>query len=75
MLSYLHSHQHAGIFIPAQQRILPIPRLSILDISPAMHKLLMASDLSQLARHSTIHILNDIKVCREEDIKISLVNL
>jgi hypothetical protein len=40
-----------------------------------MHKLLMASDLSQLARHSTIHILNDIKVCREEDIKISLVNL
>ena len=40
-----------------------------------MHELLMARDLRQLPRNSTIHILDDIKVRREEDIEVALVDL
>lgn len=72
---YLHRHQHAGILIPGQQRILPIPRLSILDIRPAVHKVLMAHDLCQLPRHGTIDVLNDVEVGWEEDIEVALLNL
>lgn len=35
----------------------------------------MAHDLGQLARHGTVHVFDDIEVCRKEDIKIPLVNL
>jgi hypothetical protein len=35
----------------------------------------MACDLGQLSRDGTVHILNDIEVRREEDIKVPLVNL
>lgn len=72
---YLHRHQHAGILVPGQQRILPVPRLSILDIRPAVHKVFMAHDLCQLARHGTIHVLNNVEVCWEKNIKVALVNL
>lgn len=72
---YLHSHQHASILIPAQQRILPIPRLRVLNISPAVHELLMARNLRQLPGNSTIHILDNIEVCREENIEVALVDL
>lgn len=72
---YLHSHQHASILIPAQQRILSIPRIRIFNVSPAVHELLVARDLRQLPSNSTIHILDDIEVCREEDIEVALVDL
>lgn len=72
---YLHSHQHASILIPAQQRILSIPRLRILNVSPTVHELLVACDLRQLPGNSTIHILDDIEVRREEDIEVALVDL
>lgn len=71
----LHSHQHASILIPAQQRILSTPCFCILNISPAVHELFMTCDLSQLSRDSAVHILDDIEVSREEDIKVALVNL
>lgn len=35
----------------------------------------MARDLRQLPSNSTIHILDDIEVCREEDIEVALVDL
>lgn len=73
--TYLHSHQHAGIFVPCQQRVFPIPRLRIFDISPAVHKVLVTHDLSQFTSDCTIHILNDVKVSGEEDIKVTLMNL
>lgn len=72
---YLHSHQHASILIPAQQRILSIPRLRILNVSPTVHELLVARDLRQLPSNSTIHILDDIEIRREEDIEVALVDL
>lgn len=72
---YLHSHQHASILIPAEQRILSIPRLRILNVSPTVHELLVARDLRQLPGNSTIHILDDIEVRREENIEVALVDL
>jgi hypothetical protein len=35
----------------------------------------MTRDLRELSRDSTVHILNDIEVRREEDIKVPLMNL
>lgn len=72
---YLHRHQHAGVLIPAQQRVLPIPRLGIFNVRPAVHKLLMARHLCQFPCHRAVDIFNDVKVCGEEDIKVSLVDL
>lgn len=72
---YLHRHQHAGILVPAQQRILSIPRLGIFNVRPAVHKVLVARDLGQFSSHRAVDIFNDIKVSGEEDIKVSLVDL
>lgn len=72
---FLHSHQHTGILVPAQQRVLPIPSLCILDISPPAHEVFMAHDLGQFSSHGTIHVFNDIEVSWEEDIEVPLVNL
>lgn len=35
----------------------------------------MARNLREFPCDSTIHILDDIKVCREEDIEVALVDL
>jgi hypothetical protein len=35
----------------------------------------MTHDLSQFTSDCTIHILNDVKVSGEEDIKVTLMNL
>lgn len=40
-----------------------------------MHELLVARDLRQLPSNSTIHILDNIEVRREEDIEVALVDL
>lgn len=72
---YLHSHQHTGILVPAQQRVLPISSLSVFNIGPAAHKVFMAHNLSQFSSDSTIHVFNNIEVSGEEDIEIPLVNL
>lgn len=42
---HLHGDQHAGIFVPAQQRILPTPRLRVFDIRPSVDKVFVAHDL------------------------------
>lgn len=72
---YLHRHQHASILVPVQERVLSISRLRILNVGPAFHEVLVTHDLGQLARHGTVHILDDIEVCREKDIKVPLVDL
>lgn len=72
---YLHRHQHAGVLVPAQQWILSVPRLGIFDVRPAVHKVLMTGDLGQFARHRAVDIFHDVKVGREEDVKVSLVDL
>lgn len=72
---YSHSHQHTGILVPAQQRVLPIPSLCILNISPAAHEVFMAHNLCQFSSHGTIHVFDDIEVSGEEDVKIPLVDL
>lgn len=71
----LHRHQHAGILIPGQQRVLPITGLCVLNICPTMHKVLMTQYLGQFSSHSTVDIFNNVEVRWEEDIKIALMNL
>lgn len=71
----LHCHQHTGIFIPGQQRILPTPRLSVLDVRPSMNKVFMTHDLCQLPGNGTVDIFNNIEIGREEDIKVALMDL
>ena len=41
----LHGDQHAGILVPAQQRILPTPRLRVFDVRPSVNKVFVAHDL------------------------------
>ena len=71
----LDRHQHTGILVPVQQRILPVSCLSIFNVCPAINKILVAHDLRQLSGDCTVDILDDVKVGREEDIKVSLVDL
>lgn len=78
MATKVHSldrHQHAGILVPVQQRILSVPCLSIFNVCPAINKILVAHDLRQLSGNGTVYVLNNVKVGREEDIEISLVDL
>lgn len=41
----LHGDQHAGVLVPAQQRIFPTPRLRVFDVRPSVHKVFVAHDL------------------------------
>lgn len=75
LFQYLHCHAHAGIFVPEQQRVLPIPHLRIFNIRPAIHEIFMSCDLRQLARYGTIDIFEHIEIGREEYIEVALVNL
>lgn len=71
----LHCHEHTGILVPGQQRILPAPRLSVFDVRPSMNKVFMAHDLCQLPGNGTVDIFNDVEIGGKEDIKVALVDL
>lgn len=71
----LHCHQHTGILVPGQQRILPAPCLGIFDVCPPTNKVLVAHDLGQLSGDGTVDVLDDVEVGGEEDIKVALVDL
>lgn len=68
------SRHQAGVLIPTQQRVLTTQRRGSIDIGPASQERLMLADSGQLSSDSTIHILHQLEVCGEENIKVSLVN-
>lgn len=71
----LDGHHELGILIPTQQRVVAVCTLSRLDIGPSPHELFMGHDTGEAASDGTIDALHDREVCREEDVKVSLVNL
>lgn len=44
-INTLYRHQHAGVLVPGQQRVLAASRLSVFDVCPAADKVFMAHDL------------------------------
>lgn len=71
----LHRAQYARVLVPRQQRVLAAPRLRVLNVRPALHKVLMAHHRRQLARDGAVNVLDDIEVRGEEDVEVALVDL
>jgi hypothetical protein len=71
----LYSSQNFGILVPRQQRILSTPRLRITNISPSFHEFLVAADEGQFTGNGAVQVLDDVEVCREEDVEVALVDL
>jgi hypothetical protein len=75
LLQGLYSNHDRCVLVPAQERILSIPRLCVLNIGPTFEKVLMRHDTSELSSDGTIDCFIDRKVCGEEDIEEALVDL
>ena len=60
-INTLYRHQHAGVLVPGQQRVLAASRLSVFDVCPA--------------GSGPVKVLDDVKVRREENIKVPLMYL
>jgi hypothetical protein len=75
LLQNLHSNHDGGVLVPAQERILSIPRLCVFNISPSLEKVLVRHDASELSSDGTVNCFVDCKVCGEEDIEEPLVHL
>lgn len=58
-----------------QERILPASSLRILDIGPPAHKVPMGHDAGELTSDGAVNGFSDVEVCREEDVKVALMNL
>lgn len=71
----LYSDHDTSIRIPAQQRVLAIARSRVLYICPSPKVFLVRHCARQFARHGSVHVLHGLKVCREEDVKIALMDL
>lgn len=65
---------HIRIPIPTQKRILSAPCHGGLRICPVPQKVLLAAHPRQLPSDRAIHILHELEVGREEDVKIPLVH-
>jgi hypothetical protein len=74
-LRSLYSDHDGGVLIPAQERILSIPRLCVLNIGPSFEKVLMRHDASELSSDGTVDCFVDCKVGGEENVEESLMYL
>lgn len=66
---------NARIFVPAQHRVLPVPRLRVLQDRTHFQKLLLRHDPRLLARDGAVDVLHDLEVGGEQDIEVALVDL
>lgn len=71
----LYSNHYRSVFVPAQQGILSIPRLCILDISPSLEKVFMLHDTSEFSGDGAIDGFIYCEVGREQNIEESLMDL
>jgi len=69
-----HETQNKGIS-PAQHRILPTLRRTILHVRPPLQKILMQHHARQFASDGAIDVFDYGKVCGEEDVEIALLDL
>ena len=75
MCIFLHCRENTSILIPAQQWILPVLRLRLFYVRPALEELLVREDTGQLAGYGTVYELHDVEICREEDVEVALMDL
>jgi hypothetical protein len=70
-----YSSKNTSVLIPVQQRVLPILRFRLFDISPPPQELLMRQDSGELAGDSSIHQLHDVEVGGKQNVEIALMYL
>jgi hypothetical protein len=75
LLQCLYSNHDGSVLVPAQERILPIPRLCILNVGPTFEKVLMRHDTSELSGDSAVDCFIHRKVRGEQNIEEALVDL
>lgn len=73
--THSHSRKYTSILIPAQQRVLPVLRLRLLNIRPSPQEVLMRHDARELACYRAVDLLHHREVGGEEDVEIALVDL
>jgi hypothetical protein len=71
----LYSNHDTGILVMRQQWILSASRLGILNVCPSPHKVAMRRHAGKFAGDGAVHSFGDVEVCREENVKVTLVNL
>jgi hypothetical protein len=72
---YLHRDHDAGVLVPAQQRVLSIPRLRLLDVRAPGHENFVRVGACETSGYGSIHGLDDFEVGGEEDVEVALVDL
>ena len=71
----LHGNHDARVLVPGDQRIVPVLRARLGDISPARHELLVRVCAGELPCDGRVHGLHDLEVGGEEDVEVALVDL
>jgi hypothetical protein len=74
-MSCLHSDHDTCVLVPAQQRVVTILGARLCNICPARHEVLMCVRARETPCNSRVHWLHDLKVSREQDVKVTLVDL
>ena len=72
---HLHCDHHAGILVPAYQRVLPILCLRLFNVRPSRHKVLVRVCTSRSAGDGSVHGFHNLEIGGEKDIKVALVDL
>ena len=75
LLRSLYSNHDRSVLIPAQERVLSVPRLCVLNIGPSFEKVLVLHDASKLSSNGAVDCFVYRKICRKEDIEETLVDL
>lgn len=71
----LHGNHDTRVLVPGYQRVVPVLRARLGDISPARHELLVRVRARELACDGRVHGLHDLEVGGEEDVEVALVDL
>ena len=75
LLRSLYSNHDRSVLIPAQERVLSVPRLCVFNISPSLEEVLVLHDASELSSDGAVDCFVDRKVCGEENVEETLMDL
>lgn len=71
----LYRSHDARVGIPAQQGVLTIAGLGVVDVGPVAEKIFLAENARQVARQGTVDVFHEGEVGGEEDVEVALLNL
>lgn len=71
----LYSDHDRSVLVPAQERVLSVPRLCVFNISPSLEEVLVLHDASELSSDGAVDCFVHGKVCREENVEETLMDL